>query len=64
MNSVQAIRHLTLALVILGCLSFSGCDFVHDEHITGPYRLIAVDVDSQMSISYGLESGDAIGRIE
>jgi hypothetical protein len=42
---------------------FSGCGFVHNEKITGPYRLIAVDVSSQMSICYELGGGDAIGRI-
>lgn len=42
---------------------FSSCGFVHDEKITGPYRLIAVDVDQQMSVCYDLGNGSAIGRI-
>ena len=50
-------------LILLACVLLSGCGFVHDEHITGPYRLIAVDVDEQMSISYDLGDGSAVGRI-
>lgn len=50
-------------MILLCSLFTSGCGFVHDEHITGPYRLIAVDVDAQMSISYDLGDGSAIGRI-
>lgn len=30
----------------------------------GPYRLIAVDVDAQMSICYDLGGGSAVGRID
>ena len=48
----------------MGALLVSGCGYGHDEHITGPYRLIAVDVDKQMSISYDLGDGSAIGRID
>ena len=47
----------------MSVLLVSGCGFVHDEHITGPYRLIAVDVDNQMSISYDLGDESAVGRI-
>lgn len=57
-------RHLLTALTLLSVLLISGCGFVHDEHITGPYRLIAVDIDEQMDISYDLGGGSAIGRIE
>ena len=51
-------------MTLMSVLLVSGCGFVHDEHITGPYRLIAVDVDDQMSISYDLEDGSAAGRID
>ena len=44
-------------------LLFSGCGYVHDEKLTGPYRLIAVDVDEQMNVSYSLPNGSAVGRI-
>lgn len=57
-------RHLLSAITLTLALLVSGCGFVHDEHITGPYRLIAVDVDEQMSISYDLGDGSAIGRID
>jgi hypothetical protein len=44
-------------------LGFAGCGFVHDEKITGPYRLVAIDVSEQMSVCYTLKKGDCIGRI-
>ncbi len=49
---------------IASALTLSGCGFVHDEHVIGPYRLIAVDSSTDMSLSYGLGSGDAVGRID
>jgi hypothetical protein len=49
--------------MLLSCLLFAGCGFVQDEGITGSYRLIAVDVDEQMSICYDLGDGNAVGRI-
>jgi hypothetical protein len=56
-------RRLFSAMTLMSALLISGCGFVHDEHITGPYRLIAVDIDEQMSISYDLGGGSAVGRI-
>lgn len=56
-------RALLSAMTLMSVLLVSGCGFVHDEHITGPYRLIAVDVDDQMSISYDLGGGSAVSRI-
>jgi hypothetical protein len=41
----------------------AGCEFVHDERLDGPYRLNAVDVDSEMSVCYDLGNGNCIGRI-
>lgn len=49
--------------VFVACVFLAGCGFVHDEKIAGNYRLIAVDVLSEMSVSYGLENGDVVGRI-
>ncbi len=46
---------------LVACLA--GCGFVHDEHLTGPYRLVAVDTPEEMSICYTLEKNDCIGRI-
>ncbi len=53
----------TLLISLIATVVLSGCGFVHDEHLTGPYRLIAVDTLHQMGISYGLPSGSAVGRI-
>jgi hypothetical protein len=43
-------------------LAIPGCGFVHDESIDGPYRLIAVDVDEQLSVCYKILDG-CLGRI-
>ena len=56
-------RSLLSATLLMTALFIADCGFVHDEHIAGPYRLIAVDVSEQMSISYGLGGGSAAGRI-
>lgn len=52
-----------IAIVFASFLLLAGCGFVHDERIDGPYRLIAVDGDDEMSLSYSLPGGNAIGRI-
>jgi hypothetical protein len=41
----------------------AGCGFVHDELLDGPYRLTAIDANSQMSVCYDLGDGNCIGRI-
>ena len=59
-------RRLLIPLVaaVAACgLLLRGCGFVHDEHIIGPYRLIAVDIDEQMSLSYDCGDGSAVGRV-
>jgi nitrous oxide reductase accessory protein NosL len=53
----------TLLISLIATLLISGCGFVHDEHLTGPYRLIAVETLDQMDISYGFPSGNTVGRI-
>jgi hypothetical protein len=50
-----------ITAVFLGYLA--GCGFVHDEEITGPYRLVAVDISEEMMVCFGLENGDCVGRI-
>ncbi|WP_411827917.1 hypothetical protein [Luteolibacter sp. AS25] len=57
-------RRFLKNLPLLGLLFISGCGFIHDKEITGPYRLIAVDLIEEMSICYNLGNGDAVGRIE
>ena len=49
---------------LLICLLVTGCGFSHDEHITGSYRLTAIDIDSQMSIYYDLGDSSGVGRID
>jgi hypothetical protein len=53
----------TVLISLIATVVLSGCGFVHDEHLTGPYRLIAVDTLDQMGVSYGLPGGNAVGRI-
>ncbi len=52
----------TIVLLAISALLCS-CGFVHDERLTGNYRLIAVDVMEQMSVDHSLDNGSAIGRI-
>jgi hypothetical protein len=51
------------AALLIAALVLSGCGFVHDEQLTGPYHLIAVDTLGEMSLSYRLPGGRAVGRI-
>lgn len=53
--------HRTFVLVLFA-ISLGACGVVHDEHIDGPYRLVAIDVSEQMAICHELE-GDCVGRI-
>ena len=48
---------LTLAVAL------SGCGYIYDEPVSGPYRLVAVDIPEQMRVCYTLEGGDCVGRI-
>ena len=54
---------IVFASGVLLVLGLDGCGFVHDEKITGPYRLVAIDISEQMSVCYTLEKSDCIGRI-
>lgn len=64
-----AADHKRLAKLILPLMALtanlflSGCGFVFDEHLTGQYRLIAVDADEQMRVCYDLGDGNTISRI-
>lgn len=53
--------HRALVLVVFALL-LGACGFVHDEHIDGPYRLVAIDVLEQMAVCYEVEGG-CVGRI-
>jgi hypothetical protein len=50
-----------LGALLAGCAPFGG--FVHDEHLGGPYRLVAVDEMEQMGICRSVPdgSGDCVG---
>jgi len=60
-NPIQLLRALAIGAILV--FQLAGCGFVHDEKITGHYRLVAVDISEQMGICYALEKGDCIGRI-
>lgn len=48
--------------VIVAIAVVAGCGFAHDERIDGPYRLVAIDVNTQMSVCFDL-GANCIGRI-
>ena len=62
-NATQPDMKVLALLLPVIALLFCGCGYAHDEKLTGPYRLIAVDVDEQMDVSYSLPKGSALGRI-
>jgi hypothetical protein len=64
MTDIRAIKVSWRFIVTVGAMTMSGCGFVHDEKIIGPYRLVAVDIDEQMSVCYELGSGGCINRID
>lgn len=49
-------QFLLLALVL------TGCSPVRDDHLSGPYRLWATDIDQQLQVCYAIKDG-CIGRI-
>ncbi len=60
MSNISYMRQ-ALVLVFLTA-PLGACGFVHDEHIDGPYRLVAIDVSEEMAICYEIEDG-CVGRI-
>lgn len=57
---MKAARNLVFALH--ASLLISGCfGFAHDEVFVGPYRLVAVDADEDMSICFSLADGSCVG---
>jgi hypothetical protein len=57
---IQRKRLFAVSLVIEMVLT--GCGFVHDQTIDGPYRLVAIDVNEQMNVCYSIQDS-CIGRI-
>jgi hypothetical protein len=37
-------------------VALGACGFIHDEHLVGPYRLVAVDTSEQMAVCEGTGS--------
>lgn len=56
---MRGARHTFLVATL--ALLISGCGFVHDERLVGPYRLVAMDVASDMSICFSLPDGNCVG---
>ena len=42
-------------------LFLSGCGFVHEETLVARYKLVAVDIQQDMSLCWSLDSGDCVG---
>jgi hypothetical protein len=63
MSQISLPRLLVCVIGAIVAIYLAACGFVHDEKLTGPYRLVATDIPEQMSVCYTLESGDCIGRI-
>jgi hypothetical protein len=50
--------------LIASAVALASCGFVHDQHIAGPYRLVAIDTYEQMDVCYTLAGGGCVGRVE
>jgi hypothetical protein len=47
---------------LVGVLFLTGCGFVHDEVLAGPYRLVAIDISEDMSLCRSFDTeGDCSG---
>ena len=59
-----AMRATRFSLGLFAAIAvLTGCGFVANERIDGPYRLVAVDVMEQMNVCYRLGDGNCIERI-
>lgn len=55
---------IIILAIILFAIPIVGCGgFAYDEHLDGPYRLVAVDINEQMTLSYDLGNGSTVGRV-
>ncbi len=55
-------RVISVYIATFAVCLLAGCDVIH-EHLTGPYILVAIDTDDQLSVSYDLGKGNSVGRI-
>jgi hypothetical protein len=51
-----------VSLITLLCLTGCGNGFVWDEVLDGPYRLVAVDIDEDMSLCRSVDMSDMSGN--
>ena len=56
-------KHLRLVSAAFFASALTGCGFAHDERIDGPYRLVAIDADEEMSVCYDLAAHNCVGRV-
>ncbi len=56
-GSIARLTILSLAL------SVSACGFVHDETLVGRYKLVAVDIEKDMVLCWGLDNGSCDGLV-
>lgn len=55
-------RDVKLLCAVFVAMLLSGCGFVFDERIDGPYRLVAVDTMDEMHVCFDMGHGDCHGR--
>ena len=55
-------KAIKVTSLLLCALAVGGCD-VRNEKLVGPYVLVAIDTESQMSVSYDVGGGASVGRI-
>jgi hypothetical protein len=50
-------------VIIVAAITLSACGYVRDEHIDGPYRLVAIDSFDETDVCYELPHDACIGRV-
>ncbi len=59
-SAVRAMLAIAMSVALSSCL-FEAFGFVHDQPLSGPYRLVAVDTREDMTVCRSLEGGDCLG---
>jgi hypothetical protein len=57
-------RHLIVGTVLGVTGMLAACGFAEDQHLVGPYRLVATDTTEQMSLMYSLGDDVVIACVE
>jgi hypothetical protein len=63
MMAYATVRTLQRGISASMMLALLGCGFSHEDHIDGPYYLVAVDTQKEMDVSYKVDDGSYVGRI-